>query len=108
MGQKIGKRVRGKMRQIAIHLARLLNETVAGYGPDHQENRNLNLIHWWHEIQNWAQQIEHEELTNRQLLRELRKEFTAGELQEIRGAMQHAAKMMNEEPPNINEGGFYG
>lgn len=99
--QQVGKGIRGHTTQIAIHLARFLNRSVSGKDPDHQRDPNRDKPSWWSDIKKFIQFILRQGLTQKQLLRELLKGFTAGQLAEIRTAIVEVAKAMGEEPPDF-------
>jgi len=99
MAQKAGEKLRGATNNIAIHLARILGESVGGMPPDHQEDPNRDRKHWWKEIKNWLRQIKDLNLSPKQLQRELLKRFTPEQIESIREAIKKAASLMGEEPP---------
>lgn len=101
MAQKVGDQIRGLTGTLVIHLARILGETVSGQPPDHQEDPERDRSHWWKEIKNFLKQIKDKGLTDKQLLRELRKKFTDTQLTQIREALSRVAEMMGEGPPNF-------
>ncbi|HYP19463.1 MAG TPA: hypothetical protein VEY08_05260, partial [Chloroflexia bacterium] len=101
MAQQVGNQVRGLTTQVVIHLARILGTTVGGQPPDHQNDPDRDRPHWWTEIKNFIQQIRSKGLSPRQLLRELRREFSDAQLSEIREALRQAARRMGEDPPDF-------
>ncbi len=92
---------RGLIKMIAIHLARIPGETVAGRPPDHQEDPERDRNHWWKEIKGWLKQIRENGQSSKQRLRDLLKKFSPEELKEIRDALTRAAEKMHEPPPDF-------
>lgn len=101
MAQAVGNQVRGLMGILIVHLARILGETVGGQPPDHQEDPERDRPHWWTEIKNLIRQIRDKGLSDRQLLRELRRRFTEEQLRQVRDAIRRAAERMGEDPPDF-------
>jgi hypothetical protein len=101
LAQQVGDVIRGQANQLVIHLARLLGATVAGKPPDHQQDPNRDKNHWWTEIKNFLKTIQSKGLSQKQLLRELRKAFNDKQLTEIREALRKAFEMFGEGPPNF-------
>jgi hypothetical protein len=101
LAKRVGEQVRSLTGQVAIHLARFLGEAVGGRPPDHQNDPENDRPHWWREIKNFVRQIKDKGLSDRQLLRELRKRFSDEQLGEIRRALREVARRMGEDPPNF-------
>jgi hypothetical protein len=101
LSQAVGNQIRGQTTQVMIHRARILGAAVGGMPPDHHGDPERDRPHWWKEIKGWIAQILSKGLTNKQLVRELLKKFSEGELQEIRQALQEAARRMGEKPPDF-------
>jgi hypothetical protein len=60
-----------------------------------------NRKHWWDEIKGWLKQIKENGQSSEQPLRDLLKKFSQQQLDEILEALQKAAEMMGEEPPDF-------
>lgn len=101
MAQQAGLKSRSLTRNVAQHLARILGRSVGGMPPDHQEDPEPTRPHWWSELKGYIEQIRRLKYTPKQLLRELRKDFTEEQLREIREAAREAAKLMRDDPPDF-------
>jgi hypothetical protein len=102
MAQKVGKEVSSKTKQLAQHLARILNTPVGGMPPDHQKDPDRDKNHWWGEIKNFVKQIVDEGLSPKQLARELTKYGVTREMvEEIVAALTKAAAEMEEAIPKF-------
>ncbi len=98
---RIGDAIRGNTRELARHLARILGSDVAGMPPDHQEDPERDRPHWWKEVLNFIKEVAKHALKPKQLGRELSKEFTKEQIQEIIAALKRAAEFLGKDPPDF-------
>jgi RHS repeat-associated protein len=101
-----GKNVRGNTIQIAIHLARLLRlPQVGGQPPDEDPDPgDDNDEHWWNEIKGFLKNVQKalDGASRKQAMRELLKEFTEQQVDDIIQRLAEAAsKMGGPRPPFI-------
>ncbi|MBD2184324.1 hypothetical protein H6S82_24185 [Planktothrix sp. FACHB-1355] len=101
LAQRVKKKVKTLFKQIIIHLARILGETVAGRPPDHQDDPEQDRPHWWKEIKNFINQIEDEGLSEAQLRKILEDTYTRKEVDAVVEALRQASEIMGEFTPNL-------
>jgi hypothetical protein len=95
-----GERARGQMKNLAVHLARLLVlASVGGHPPEEPPKKNNDDDkHWWSEIKasvkNFLQATKG--ASRKQILRELLKYYNEAQLAEIEAALARAEDMMGE------------
>ncbi|MGK7902666.1 MAG: hypothetical protein AB4352_14875 [Hormoscilla sp.] len=99
LAQRVKKKVKALFEEMTVHLARLLGETVAGEPPDHQDNRDLDLSHWWKKIKNFAMQIKKESLSEAQLRRIM--EDHSEDVDAVIEALEKASEIMEESIPTL-------
>jgi hypothetical protein len=86
----------------AEHLARLLGlASVGGVPPGEPPGNGDGDKHWWHEIKAFLKNIQdsHKGASYKQVMRELLKEFTEEQIDDIALRLVEAAKKMGERPP---------
>lgn len=95
-----GERARGQIRNLAVHLARLLaTASVGGHPPDEPPKKNNdNDKHWWAEIKASLKNLLQatKGASRKQVLRELLKYYTEAQLAEIEAALARAEELMGE------------
>jgi hypothetical protein len=95
-----GERARGQIKNVAMHLARLLVlASVGGHPPDEPPKKNNNNDkHWWSEIKaslkNFFQATKG--ASRKQILRELLKDYSEAQIAELEAALTRAEEMMGE------------
>jgi multidrug resistance efflux pump len=95
-----GERARGQIKNLAMHLARLLVlASVGGHPPEEPPKKNNNNDkHWWSEIKaslkNFFQATKG--ASRKQILRELLKDYSEAQIAEIEAALAHAEELMGE------------
>lgn len=95
-----GEQARGQMRNLAMHLARLLVlASVGGHSPKEPPKKNNdNDKHWWSEIKaslkNFLQATKG--ASRKQVLRELLKKYSEAQIVEIETALARAEELMGE------------
>lgn len=95
-----GEQARGQMRNLAMHLARLLVlASVGGHSPKEPPKKNNdNDKHWWSEIKaslkNFLQATKG--ASRKQVLRELLKKYSEAQIVEIEAALARAEELMGE------------
>lgn len=95
-----GARARGQIKNVAIHLARLLAvASVGGHPPNEPPKKNNDDDkHWWSEIKaslkNFLQATKG--ASRKQIMRELLKYYSEAQLAEIEAALARAEEMMGE------------
>jgi len=99
LAQRVKKKVKALFEEMTVHLARLLGETVAGEPPDHQDNRDRDLSHWWKEIKNFAMQIKRESLSEAQLRKII--EDRSEDVDAVIEALEKASEIMEESTPTL-------
>ena len=99
--QRAKKQVTGLSGQLIIHLARLLDETVAGKQPDHQGDPNRDRDHWWKEIKNFIRLIRSKGFSDAQLRKILEDAFGNTNVDAVIEALRQAAKIMGESIPRL-------
>ncbi len=99
LAQRVKKKVKALFEEMTVHLARLLGETVAGEPPDHQDNRDQDLSHWWKEIKNFAMQIKRESLSEAQLRKII--EDRSEDVDAVIEALEKASEIMEESTPTL-------
>jgi hypothetical protein len=91
--------IRSWTKQIADHLSDLLDETVGGCYRGHRRNPKYDESHWWDEIKGFIERIRNEGASKRQMEKVLRESrFNEAQREEIRKALERAAKKMGEDP----------
>jgi hypothetical protein len=98
MAQQAGTKARSLTLEMAKHLAVLLDRSsIGGIRPPDKDPTN-NKKHWWKEIKNFLEQIRRLKYSEKQLMRELGRQFTREQIAEIVEALRQAAKLMEETP----------
>jgi RHS repeat-associated protein len=98
-----GKAIRGNTVQVAIHLARLLRlSEVGGQPPDEDPDPgDDNDKHWWKEIKTFLKNVQKalDGASRKQAMRELLKEFTEEQIDDIVQRLAEAASKMGDDLP---------
>lgn len=95
-----GERARGQIKNLAVHLSRLLVlASVGGHPPDEPPKKNNDDDkHWWSEIKaslkNFFQATKG--ASRKQIIRELLKYYSEAQLVEIEAALARAEEIMGE------------
>jgi hypothetical protein len=93
----------GNTVQVAIHLARLLRLSEVGGMPSGEppDPGDNNDNHWWKEIKGFLKNVATatKGASRKQVLRELRRRFSDGQILEIEARLAEAAAKMGENPP---------
>lgn len=106
LAQRVKKKVKALFRQLVIHLARILGETVSGRPPDHQDDRERNEAHWWAEIENFVAQIQSEQLSEAQLRKIIEDEFGRDSTEDAIDALTRSAQKMQKPVPKLFHRGY--
>lgn len=101
LAQRVKKKVSSLFKQIVIHLARILGETVADRPPDHQDDPERDRSHWWKEIENFINQIKAEGLSEAQLRKIIEDDYSKEEVDVVIEALKQASEMVGESTPTL-------
>ena len=100
-----GAKLVGNTRPLAVHLARILGLATVGGMPSGEPPKKDDQTdrHWWKECKAFLKNIASaiKDAKRKQVLRELREDFTEEQALEIERRLAEVAKLMGEDPPTF-------